>query len=108
MRMIVKTILIGSTLGIGALAQVSIFEDGKKLESLGFAGLLCVVALACVYAMVSMYRDYQKKEEKSSEKLYALIVSSVESNTKHNKIQEEQVGILVEVKDAIIRCKHNS
>jgi len=96
-----------STLGIITLSQVDIVGQGSTLYKLGVAGLLGVIALASVCAMIYQYKVGQKKDEEHAQKLYELIESSVKANTEQAEVSKQQVGILVEVKDAIMKCKQN-
>lgn len=94
--------VITSTVGLAMLAQMpDPIDAGKTLGGFSTAEVLGVVAVLSIVAMVMLYRDSRK----DNKKLQDIIEANTAASQKNADAIGQNVGILVEVKDAIIKCK---
>lgn len=103
--LICRTALMGSTVGLGVLGAIDPLGGGAELARLGVSGVLGVVAVASVMGLQKIYRDKQMENQKHDDKLYELIEESARAISATAEKLTQQTGILVEVKDAIVKCK---
>lgn len=93
---------IGIAISAGTMtlagAVTSLTEGGKQLSALGVAGLSCVVMIACVIAMVRIYKDKQIE----AHELVDLIKTNTRSIVAQTEVNRTNTGVLVEVKDALV------
>jgi hypothetical protein len=96
--------VVTSTVGLAVLAQMpDPVETGKALGGFTTAEVLGVVAVLSIVAMVMLYRDSRK----DNAKLQKIIEENTAASQRNADTISQNVGILVEVKDAIIKCKGN-
>jgi hypothetical protein len=105
MMLVAKTGLIGSSLGVVTLAQVApLLDQGARLGGYGALGIMGVCLCACVYAVVVLYKD-KEADRLKIENLLERCAKAMESVTESAKAN---ATLLVEVKDALIKCKNNA
>ena len=97
--------LMMSTAGFAVLASTDPITTGSELARLGVAGVLGVVSVVSVMGMLRVYKDKQAENSQHDEKLYKLIETSTQSMSSNAEMLRAQTSILVEVKDAIVKCK---
>lgn len=97
--------VIGSSLGLAALAQVDPITAGEKLGTSSAAVVLGIVCVSCVIANYRQYRDAQDKEKDHNQVLYKLISSSTQSAQANADSNREVAQILVEVKNEMLQCR---
>ena len=115
--MIEVALKIGAITSAGLLAagQMDPVAVGDKLGHSSAAAVLGFVCVSCVVALVAVYRDKAREQERSrkahdehTQKLYKLIETNTATNQRLADQAEQQANILVEVKDAIIACQIRS
>jgi hypothetical protein len=102
MMFVAKACLVGSSVGLVTLAQIApTIENGKKFSELGALGIMGTCLLACVAAIVILYRDKEKDRTKIETLLErcAIAMEAVKTSADANTI------VMVEVKDVIHKCK---
>ena len=107
----IKGILISATVGLAGMT-IDPVTMGGRLGNQTPSVILGVVAVACVVALVRMYRDRQvdvdvsrRAHDEHTARLYALIEANTKASTAAADVQATQVALMVEVKDALLRCK---
>ena len=93
-----------SGFGIVGLAQINeLIGAGNNLGHLGSLGIMGVVCVACIIGLVRLYKDKSKDQDR----LVTMIEGSTKASTESAEAIKANTGVMVEIKDAIIRCKHN-
>lgn len=96
-----KAVAVSSTVGLAVLAQApDPIQSGKTLGSFTAAEVLGVVSVVAVIALVLLYRDSRK----DNARLYTVIEENTKACQKTADALDQNMGILVEVKEAIIKC----
>ena len=103
-----KILVVGCGLLMTTLAQtIPILEDGMKIGHMTAQAILGTACLALIASIVYLFKMFQKKRDENESKLLEIITE----HTKHTQAStyaiKSQSSVLVEVKDAIIKCKHN-
>jgi len=110
----IKVLALTSAAGI-SIAQTIPIEAGEKFGNLGASAILGVVCLACVYALVKLYRDKEnditearKCHNANAERLYEMIEENTKASQQHADSVKEMAGVLVEVKNAVVTCRSSN
>jgi hypothetical protein len=108
----IKMALMASTAGLSGLAAADPLTVGGTLGNSTPSVILGVVAVACVWALVRLYRDRQADVEMSrrahdehTSRLYALIEASTKASTAAADVHGTVAALMVEVKDALLECR---
>uniref|UniRef100_A0A6M3JGM7 Uncharacterized protein n=1 Tax=viral metagenome TaxID=1070528 RepID=A0A6M3JGM7_9ZZZZ len=97
--------IILSGFSVVALAQIDgILKTGNNFGHLGALGIMGVVCIASIIALVQLYKDRSADQHK----LIEMIEESTKASTQSAEAIKANTGVMVEMKDAIIRCKHNN
>lgn len=94
-----------STAGIAFLAQASAPVDmGKSLGNFTASEILGVVAVLSIGAVVLLYRDSRK----DNARLYKIIEDNARASQAAVESISHNSGVMVEVKDAILKCQQGA
>jgi len=106
----VKALALISAGGI-SIAQSPLIEDGSKLGSLGSQAIMGIVCLACVYALVKIYKDKEKSQKEYTERFFDVMEKNAAAAQEHTKAAQQHAdnaaavaGVLVELKKEVMNC----
>jgi len=94
-----NTLMVAVVAEAGLAAEI--IDTGSKLGNLTAASVLGVVCVACVWAMVKLYKDKAKETESVKE----VASKAVEAITKQNERATEQIKLLEEMHHDIQFCR---
>ena len=107
--MIAKIGLVASTVGFAIFGMVAQVVDpittGQQIGQMTTAGVLGVVAVASVIGLVMQYKDQRKDREATNAKMFEIIEKNTEAHQESVTKSTAVTGILVEVKDELIRMQ---
>lgn len=100
-----QVMAVGSASVLAIVAPLAtILSDGEKLGHMTASSILGVAVLTLVFAIVYMFKMFQKKRDEHESKLIGLI----EENIKHMQASTDQLhsqtSLLVEIKDKTMKC----
>jgi hypothetical protein len=87
---------------LGVLDPVT---TGEAVGKMGAEAILGVISVSCVIALVRLYRDKETKAQEHDNEMKVLIQESTKAMTESANACRVNTEVMVEVKDAIIRCK---
>ena len=109
---IIKNMLVGSTVALGGIATINPLSTGEAIGKATPSVILGIVAVACVIALVRLYRDKQAEMElarkahgEHTKRLYAMIEANTRASQAAADAQQAQIQLMVEVKDALLACR---
>jgi len=106
-RIILKCVAFLSTVGAAVTVQAenadpsSLLHAAKTIGGFSSSEILGMVSIVSVTGLILLYRDSRK----DNKELRELIKENTQAQQKTADALEHQVGILVETKDAILKCK---
>lgn len=92
------------TAGVAGIGADAIINEGDKIASLGTAGILGVVSLACVCALVKLYREKTADAKDYNDKLYSLIESNTQLNTQFKDAVKDMTDSVKQVSNQVAKC----
>jgi len=99
-----KICLVVSGVGLVVMAQIDeVLKVGNGLGHLGSLGIMGVVCVACIIGLVRLYKDKSKDQDR----VITMIEGSTRASTESAEAIKANTNVMVEIKDAIIKCKHN-